>query len=98
MLEVAIMLLKNHWGQLVMAFIGGFLYGFYSVEQPDIQAITRNAEAGRDAVWEAKYAELERQGQAAVAEAVAARDTLEPADADVGKLCDTDAQCRDKAR
>lgn len=78
------------------AFLFGFWKGFESVPRPDIPAIVRNAEAGRDAAWQAKLAEQERQSQAELDAAIEARDhAADPVDATVASLCQHDRDCTD---
>ena len=97
-------LLGSRIGQFAMigigAFVAGVFYTFSVIPQPDIQAIVRNAENGRDAHWSRKLAleaeAYEHKLNAAVAEREA---TVAPAtDADVDELCSKSASCRDKSR
>ena len=102
LLTIASALWGNPWSRLIavaiLAFGFGWVKGFGAVPRVDVAAVTRNAEAGRDAEWTRKLAQLERESQDALAAAIAARDATDPADADVGRLCDADAACRDKSR
>ncbi len=96
LLSIAWAIAGNPWARLIAAVIGAYLFGFYSVEQPDIAAITRNAEAGRDAEWSRKLAAQEESARAAVDAAIEARDhspALQP-DASLAELCKRTASCR----
>lgn len=83
------------------AFLAGFFYCWTNVPEVDIPAIQRNAEAGRDAVWEAKLRDKEREHEAELAAAIEARDStpdLPPTDAELAELCERSSTCRDKGR
>lgn len=82
------------------AFLAGFFYCWASVPTVDIPAIVRNAEAARDAVWQAKLNEESKAHEQNLKDAIAARDSTAPAlvtDADVSKLCEQSPTCRDKS-
>ena len=85
-----------------LAFGAGWVRGWEAYPRVDVAAITRNAEAGRDAEWSRKLAEQERIAQAAVDAAIAERDATPPApvtDAELSELCrKPTSACRDKGR
>jgi hypothetical protein len=84
----------------VGAFAFGFLKGFQSVERVDIAALTRNVEAARDAAWQAKLSEANQHHEQALALALEAAASVPSIadDAELNRLCDIDAACRDKGR
>lgn len=82
------------------AFAFGWVKGFGAAPRPDIAAIERNAMAGRDAHWQMKLNEANQSHDREIAEAIHAADAV-PAlapDADLVRLCRSDASCRDKDR
>ena len=90
----------NQWTRLaavaLFAAAFGFYKGFEAVPRVDVQAVVRNAEAGRDAEWSRKLEVLERQSREAVDAAIEARDHVsDPDNATVASLCDADRDCTD---
>jgi hypothetical protein len=82
------------------AFAFGWVKGFGAVPRPDIAAIERNAIAGRDAHWQTQIQRANHEHERELSEAINAADAVPAlaADADLVKLCRTDASCRDKDR
>ncbi len=78
-----------------LAFSGGFVKGWLSYPRVDVAAITRNAEAGRDAEWSRKLAETEEQARLAVDAAIeaGAHAGVDPS-ADLVELCRKSTACR----
>ncbi len=101
-LSIAAALWGNPWTRLAavaVACLGiGFVKGFASVPRVDIAAVVRNAEAARDAAWQAKLSEQERAAQAALGAALEVGRTEPLADLDVISMCAADPACRDKGR
>jgi hypothetical protein len=82
-------------------FVAGFVYCWSNTPTVDVPAIIRNAESGRDAIWESKLRDKERQHESELAEAISARDQAIPMpadDAELDKLCSQSPTCRDKSR
>jgi hypothetical protein len=90
----------NPWTRLIavatLAAGFGFYKGFQAVPRVDVAAVTRNAEAGRDAEWTRKLAEQESQAALAIDAALLARDRADPVDGTVELFCKSDAACRDR--
>lgn len=100
-LSVITAFLGNRWGLLIAGVIAAYLYGFYSVEQPDIQAIVRNAQDGRDAYWQSQLAQERETHDKAIQAALAAADAESDTPADMVerlRLCRESPTCRDKDR
>lgn len=102
-MPVLSLLWGNQWTRLaivaVLCFGTGWVRGFDAVPRPDIAAITKNAQDGRDAEWTRKLAQKERDHETELAAAIAERDSTPvlAADMDVERLCQSSAQCRDKS-
>ncbi len=93
-------LIGSRVGQLIAAFLVGFFACFYSIPQVDVGAVTRNAEAGRDAYWQRKQMEANESHEHTLAAAIAERDStpdVPVSDAELNELCRRSATCRDKA-
>jgi hypothetical protein len=99
---VASLLLGNEWARLaavaVLCLGFGFVRGWAAHPKIDIAALERNASAARDADWTQKITQQEREHEREMAAAREARDStpIIAADADLAKLCNADAACRDK--
>lgn len=101
MWEIAALMVGNQWARLIVSVIAAYMFGFYSVSQPDIPAIVKNAEEARDAEWKLKLADVQRQSEAAVAVALetARAEPAVPADRAQRLLeCRKSPTCRDRSR
>jgi hypothetical protein len=101
MIQIGLAFLGNRWGQVIVVAMAAYFFGFYSVEQPDIAAIERNAIAGRDAEWTRLLAQKERDHEARVAAAVAAAEYEPDLPADYAerlRVCRASSTCRDRGR
>jgi hypothetical protein len=100
--SAASLFLGNEWARLagvaLLCLAFGFVKGFNAVPKVDIAALERNASAARDAEWTRKITEQEREHEREMAAAREARDAtpIIAADADLAKLCNASADCRDK--
>jgi hypothetical protein len=98
-MPLVLSLLGSRWAMIAAAALGGFFYGFYSVPRVDVPAIVRNAEAGRDAHWQAVLRQKERENDARIAAAQEAADAEPdvPADrAERVRLCSASPTCRSR--
>ncbi len=99
MLEIGLAILNNQWTRLMAAALIAYLVGFYSVEQPDIAAIERNAALGRDAEWTRLLAQKEREHEARVEASVAAGQAEPATSADRAQRmqqCAASPSCRER--
>jgi len=101
MWEIVVLVLQNQWARLIAGIVAAYLVGFYSVQQPDIQAIVHNAEIGRDAQWKDTLDVARKQNDAKVVAALDAGKTVAAtpaAPADRMRVCRQSATCRDRGR
>jgi hypothetical protein len=92
-------IIGNRFGQIGIALVAGYFFGFYSVPRVDVPAIVRNAEAGRDAHWQNVLRQKERENDARVAAAQEAADAEPDVPADRAerlRLCRQSPTCRSR--
>lgn len=91
------LVIGNRFGQIGLALVAGYFFGFYSVPRVDVPAIVRNAEAGRDAHWQSVLRQKERENEARVAAALEAAEAEPDVPADRAerlRLCQQSPTCR----
>ena len=91
--------LGNRFGQIGLALLAGFFYGFYSVPRVDIAKIEANAIAGRDGYWQAKLRQESEAHEKAIAAALAAAEAEPDTPADMAerlRICASSPTCRNK--
>ncbi len=89
------------WAAVGVAFLAGFFAAFGAMPNVDIPAIVRNAEAGRDAMWQRKLIEANEAHEQKLTEAVEAAKAVAAVPADMPsrlRVCGADNNCRDKNR
>jgi len=97
-MSLVLAFIGNRWGQMIAVALAAYFFGFYSVPRVDVPAIVRNAEAGRDAHWQAVLRQKERENDERVAAALAAAETESDTPADMAervRLCRQSPTCRE---
>jgi hypothetical protein len=100
LLTIASALWGNQWTRLaavaILASGFGWVKGWNAYPRVDVAAITRNAEAGRDAVWSRKLAETEEKSRLEIDAAIEAASHAS-VDGSLDELCRKSAStCRDR--